>query len=346
MYIINMYMKEVNINNLFLYWLTALLLLVFSIIIIGGLTRLTNSGLSIIEWELFKGILPPLSEKSWQIYFDKYKTIPQYKLLNFNMSLEEFKTIFYWEYFHRILARFIGLFFLVPLIFFYFSKKINYSYLKVCLKIFFLIILQGVVGWYMVKSGLVNDVTVSHYRLSIHLIIAIIIFSSIFWLLKNFYHKKNKSFFCFSKKYLPYQFLIIIIFLQIAMGAFVSGLDAGMIYQTWPMMGNSFFPNDILFNDLKNLFKFNNHSLVQLYHRILAYLIVLYVFFISINIFKNKKEYLYKPLTYLLLALILQVFLGIVTLTSGLNIYLASAHQIVGVLLVFSAINLYYLITN
>ena len=341
-----MNLNEKKINKLFIKWLYCSFTIVFLIIIVGGLTRLTNSGLSITEWELFEGILPPLNSKSWEAYFDLYKQIPQYKLLNFNMNLSEFKVIFYWEYVHRMLARLIGLFFLIPLIYFYLTKQIKKEYIYICILIFFFILFQGVIGWYMVKSGLVNDVTVSHYRLSIHLIIAIIIFSSIFWLLKNFYHKKNKSFFCFSKKYLPYQFLIIIIFLQIAMGAFVSGLDAGMIYQTWPMMGNSFFPNDILFNDLKNLFKFNNHSLVQLYHRILAYLIVLYVFFISINIFKNKKEYLYRPLTYLLLTLILQVFLGIVTLTSGLNIFLASAHQIVGVLLVFSAINLYYLITN
>ncbi len=339
-----MNMKVVQINNLFFYWLAISLLLVFSIIIVGGLTRLTNSGLSIIEWELFKGILPPLSEKSWQIYFEKYQTIPQYKLLNYNMSIEEFKIIFYWEYFHRVLARFIGLFFLIPLIYFYFSKKIRKEYLKICLQIFFLIVFQGIVGWFMVKSGLVHDVTVSHYRLSIHLTVAIIIFSSILWLLKNFYYKKNKIFFNFSREYLPYQFLLVIIFCQIVMGAFVSGLDAGMIYQTWPMMGNSFLPNDIYFNDFKKLFDFNNHSLVQLYHRILAYLIILYVLFISIKIFKNKEKNLYEPLIYLLLILTTQVILGIFTLTSGLNIYLASAHQITGVLLVFSAINLYYFI--
>ena len=111
------------INNLFLYWLTSSLIIVFFIIIVGGLTRLTNSGLSIIEWELFKGILPPLNKSSWEIYFMQYKTIPQYKLLNFNMSLDEFKVIFYWEYFHRILARLIGLFFLIPLVYFYFTKK-------------------------------------------------------------------------------------------------------------------------------------------------------------------------------------------------------------------------------
>ena len=198
-----MYLNEKTINRLFTYWLIISLILVFSIIIVGGLTRLTDSGLSITEWELFKGILPPLNENSWQIYFDQYKQIPQYKLLNFNMSLDEFKVIFYWEYFHRILARSIGLFFLIPLIYFYLSKKINKSYMQICYFIFALIILQGIIGWYMVKSGLIYEITVSHYRLSIHLITAIFIISTIYWLLLNVTSNKKKVFFKLTTKNLP-----------------------------------------------------------------------------------------------------------------------------------------------
>ena len=174
-----MYSKERKINEFFLYWLFASLILVFLIIIVGGLTRLTDSGLSITEWELFKGLLPPLSVNSWNEYFDEYKKIPQYKLLNSNMTIDEFKVIFYWEYFHRMLARLIGLFFLVPLIYFYFSKKIRNEYINICFLIFFLIMLQGVIGWFMVESGLVNVTSVSHYRVSIHLSTAIIIISSL-----------------------------------------------------------------------------------------------------------------------------------------------------------------------
>ena len=139
-----MFENDKKINDLFLYWLFSSLVLVFFIIIIGGLTRLTNSGLSITEWELFSGILPPLNNNSWLIYFNQYKEIPQYKLINPNMKLDDFKFIFYWEYFHRMIARFIGLFFLIPLIYFYFSKKINIIYLKICYLIFFLIVLQGI----------------------------------------------------------------------------------------------------------------------------------------------------------------------------------------------------------
>jgi len=335
--------KELKINLFFKYWLIISLLLVFLIIIVGGFTRLTDSGLSIIEWELFTGILPPLSNEEWQLYFKKYQTIPQYKILNYTMSLNEFKTIYYWEYFHRLLARLIGLFILIPLIFFYLSNVIKKEYLKVSYLIFILIAFQGFIGWYMVKSGLVSDVTVSHYRLSIHLTIAFIIISVIFWLLKNVINNQKKKFFIFSKDYFPYQILIILIFLQIIMGAFVSGLNAGLIYQTWPMMEKSYFPDDVILYTYMNLLDFNNHSLVQFYHRNLAYFIVVYVISLAFIIYKKKKKKLYNALMLLLFVILIQIFLGIITLLSGVNMYLASAHQITGVLLIFSTINLYYL---
>ena len=341
-----MYLNEKKINRLFLFWLSISLILVFFIIIVGGLTRLTNSGLSITEWELFKGIFPPFSNSSWEIYFDQYKKIPQYKLLNFNMSLEEFKVIFYWEYFHRILARIIGLFFLIPLIYFYISKKIKKNYLKVSYFIFLLIILQGIIGWFMVKSGLVNNITVSHYRLSVHLSTAFLIIASIYWLILNITFKNEKVFFKFSFQNIPFIFLILLIFIQIILGAFVSGLDAGKIYQTWPLMGKSYYPNDLNIFNYQNLIEFNNHSLVQFYHRNMAYLIILYILFLSIFIYKKKILNLYKPLKFLLFFLFLQAILGIFTLLSGLNIYLASAHQITSVFLVLSALNLYYFRTK
>ena len=337
-----MHSKEVKINNFFFYWLITSLILIFLIIIIGGLTRLTNSGLSIIEWELFKGILPPLDRETWNIYFEKYKSIPQYKLLNFDMKIDEFKTIFYWEYIHRLLARLIGLFFFLPLVFFYVSKIINKKYLKTCLYVFLLIIFQGFIGWFMVKSGLVNNVTVSHYRLALHLSLAIVIISIIFWLLINIKKNKKKIFFIFAKEYLIFQILLVIIFLQIILGAFVSGLDAGMIYQTWPLMGKFYFPDDIILTNFNDFINFNNHSLMQFYHRNLAYIIAFYVIFLTIFIYFKKIKHLYIPLFYLISILILQIFLGILTLISGLNIYLASAHQISSVLLIFSALNLYF----
>ena len=338
-----MHLSEKKINKLFLYWIFISLILVFFIIIVGGLTRLTNSGLSITEWELIKGILPPLNNASWQYYFEAYKKIPQYKILNYDMDLDQFKVIFYWEYFHRILGRIIGLFFLIPLIYFFLSKKIKKSDMKICFIILTLIIFQGIIGWYMVISGLSNDVTVSHYRLSIHLTNAILIISMLFWLIRNISSKENKIFFTFSKNNLPFLILILLILLQIIIGAFVSGLDAGKIYQTWPLMGNTYIPDDFLYKKFNSYLELDNHSLVQFYHRNLAYFIIFYVLVLSFYIFNNKILNLYKPLKILLFFLFLQVFLGIYTLISGLNIFLASSHQITSVLLVFSALNLYFL---
>jgi cytochrome c oxidase assembly protein subunit 15 len=259
------------------------------------------------------------------------------------MSLTEFKIIFYWEYFHRIIARVLGIFFFIPLLYFYFSKSIKAEYMNVCYLIFSLIVLQGTIGWYMVKSGLINDVTVSHYRLSIHLTAAVLIISSIFWLLKNIKLSTNKKFFKISNKNTLFQILIFLIFIQIIMGAFVSGLDAGQIYQTWPKMGFKFFPDDIILNNSFDLFNFNNHSLVQFYHRTLAYIIIIYTLFLAAYIFKNKISDLYKPFKIMIFFIFIQITLGIYTLISGLNIYLASAHQISSILLVFSALNLYYI---
>ena len=331
-----------KLNKFFVYWLISSLILIFFTLIIGGLTRLTNSGLSITEWELLKGIFPPLTQNTWEVYFQLYKEIPQYKLLNYNMSLNEFKIIFFWEYLHRIIARIIGLFFLIPLLFFHFTKKINQKYLYTCNIIFMLILLQGLIGWYMVKSGLVNNITVSHFRLSLHLITAFIIISIIFWTILNIKNKKFKFFFNITKKNVPFLILISLIFLQVIFGAFVSGLDAGQIYQTWPYMNNTYFPEDTSIKKFVDYLDFNNPSLVQFYHRNLAYLITIYVLILSYYIYKNKIFNSYKPLSLLILIIILQIILGVLTLLSGLNIYLASAHQICSVLLVFSAINLYY----
>ena len=337
-----MHSHDKKVSNLFSYWLIGTLVLVFTTIIIGGLTRLTDSGLSITEWELFKGILPPLSNESWNNYFNLYKEIPQYKILNSSMSLQEFKVIFYWEYFHRVLGRVIGIFFLLPLIYFHIKQKIHKNFFLPCYTILFLIIIQGIVGWYMVKSGLVNDVTVSHYRLSLHLTIAIIIISIIFWLLLNLKNKTNLKFFLVTKSNAPFLLLILFIYFQIILGAFVSGLDAGKIYQTWPLMGYTYLPNDLIFTDLKNLIDFENHSLIQFYHRNLAYFLTLYILALAFFVFRFGIIKLYKSIFLILFFLLIQITLGIFTLTSGLNIYLASGHQITSVLLVFTAINLYY----
>ena len=331
-----------KIYKLFYIWLIFSFWMVFIMIAVGGLTRLTDSGLSITEWELFTGILPPLNNDAWEKYFSLYKEIPQYQLINNDMNIDEFKIIFYWEYFHRILGRLIGIFFLFPLIYFHFIGKINNKHISTCYLILLLIILQGVVGWYMVKSGLVNNITVSHYRLSLHLSIAFLIISMIFWMILNIQNNTFKKFLKYKKDNFFFNFLVFVIFVQIILGAFVSGLDAGKIYQTWPLMNQSYFPNDVVINSIKDYFNFNNHSLIQFYHRNIAYLITFFIFIIGFFIFKNDIKKLIKPFYFLSIILFLQIFLGVATLISGLNIYLASSHQICSLLLMLSAINLYY----
>ena len=335
-----------KIYKLFYYWLLLSFLMVFMIIIVGGLTRLTNSGLSITEWELFAGILPPLNEDTWNKYFSLYKEIPQYQLIYNNMTLEEFKIIFYWEYFHRVLGRLLGLFFLIPFIYFYFIKRINKTYLSNCFLILLLIILQGIIGWYMVKSGLINNVSVSHYRLSLHLTVAFIIISAIFWNLLNVKKNTISNFFINKKNNYFFYLLIVLIFLQIILGAFVSGLDAGRIYQTWPLMNYTYFPNDIDIKTIKDFFNFNDHGLIQFYHRNIAYLILIYILIIGFFIYKKKIDKLFKPFYFVFSFLCLQIVLGIATLINDINIYLALAHQICSLFLILSVINLYYKYIN
>ena len=330
------------INNVIFYWLNSGLALIFLMIIVGGLTRLTNSGLSITEWELFKGVFPPFNETGWNNYFQLYKQIPQYYILYPNMTLDEFKIIFYWEYAHRVLGRLIGLFFLIPIIYFQFIKKISFSELKPYYLILFLIILQGGLGWYMVKSGLVNDVTVSHYRLSLHLGLAIIIISIIFWQIMMLRENKEKIFFNTNKEKIPFIILFFLIFIQIIFGAFVSGLDAGKIYQTWPLMGYNYFPDDSIIRNVNDLINFENHSLVQFYHRNLAYLVTIYICFISYLVLKKKDKKLNKIIFFFIIVLLTQILLGILTLLTNLHIVLASAHQISSVILILTALRLYY----
>ena len=333
-----MEIKKTNHHQLVSVWLLSMIILVFLMIVVGGLTRLTDSGLSITEWELFKGILPPLSKETWTLYFNLYKEIPQFKYLNPSMTIEEFKVIFYWEYFHRLLGRIIGLMFLIPLIYISFKKIVEKKVLNIFYFIFFLILFQGLLGWYMVESGLTENTTVSHYRLSLHLFFAFIIISLLYWNYLNFKFLVNKSF--FNLKNILTKLLFLLILFQIIIGAFVSGLDAGMIYQTWPKMNHSYFPDDINIFEF-NLFNFfDNQSFVQFLHRSVAYLIIGFAIYIGFKMLINKQEEYYKNYFIVFFILLIQVLLGIFTLISGLNLFLASLHQITSVILVFSVLKL------
>ena len=336
-----MYTLNPKINNQLSIWLILMFWIISIMIIVGGLTRLTDSGLSITEWQLFSGLLPPLNQNDWISYFNLYKEIPEFKLQNYDMNMKEFKVIFWWEWAHRFLGRLIGILYLIPLIYFSFKIKI-YQLLDLYL-IFFLICFQGFIGWYMVSSGLVDRIDVSHFRLSIHLLIAFLILSLIFW---N-YLKIKKNIIIINKinPIIPFLFLILI-FTQIAIGAFVSGMDAGKIYNSWPFMGNSYFPDD---NNLENLFKlsaFSDPSLVQFMHRNLAYIIGIFYLWIFYKVYKNRMFELYKAINTLGFFIITQIILGVLTIVYGAQIYIASMHQISSIFLVSSCIYFFYINTK
>jgi heme a synthase len=331
--------KNEKYYNLFSFWLLGLISLVVIIIIVGGLTRLTDSGLSITKWELLKGILPPLTSEKWEQYFLEYKAIPQYIYLYPNMSLVEFKFIFFWEYFHRILGRVIGLFFFIPFIFFIFKGLIDRYLKQRLIMISVLILFQGFIGWYMVESGLSDNLSVSHYRLSIHLLIAFIILSSLIWIFMNHHFKMNKKFFQIKSSYVFIKVLLFLIFLQIVIGAFVSGLDAGKIYQTWPLMNGTYFPSD---NFINNLFNLNDPSFVQFSHRNIAYIIFVLSVYCGFFIYKNRITNLYNSYLIYIIFIGLQILLGIFVLYSNVNIYFASLHQISSIFLIVSSLNLYF----
>ena len=324
------------------YWLLLITFLVALMIFVGGLTRLTDSGLSITRWDLISGILPPLSLNDWEKAFSLYKQIPEYKLINLSMTLEQFKTIYWWEYIHRLLGRFVGLFYLIPLLYFTFKKAIKKNSLISLYLILFLIFIQGFIGWYMVKSGLTERTDVSHYRLSLHLTLAFVIFILLLW---NYFKYKNQKIFIRNRK-LPSYLLIFFTFcilVQISIGAFVSGLDAGQIYQSWPLMNHGYFPDDSSPKDLFSMKAFDTPSIVQFVHRNVAYFIILLFSFIAIIIFRNKDFiYLRSAVLLVFIFLFLQTLLGILTVLSGAQIVLASMHQIGSIFLISTSLILVF----
>ncbi len=333
-----MYIENNIVKKQISVWLILMFSLISLMIIVGGLTRLTDSGLSITKWELFSGILPPINENQWIDYFNAYKLIPEFKIQNSLMTMSEFKIIFWWEWVHRFLARLVGIVFLLPLL--YFTFKLSIKKLLNLYFIFALICFQGFLGWYMVESGLIDRIDVSHFRLSLHLVVAFVILSLILWnfLKLNIINKDQIK----LKFIFPLIFLTLI-FLQIIIGAFVSGMDAGLVYNSWPLMGNTYFPNDSKFSNLFNISVFSDASLVQFLHRNLAYLIIIFYIIILLKIYKKKLNNSFFAINMLGIFLFLQVILGILTLLSSAHIILASMHQISSIFLVSASVYLLYL---
>jgi cytochrome c oxidase assembly protein subunit 15 len=299
--------------------------LVALMVIVGGATRLTDSGLSITEWKPITGAIPPLSAGDWQAEFEKYRQIPEYQQVNRGMSLAEFKTIYWWEWGHRFLGRFVGLVFLIPFLVLVATGHIRKAMMPRLIALFVLGGLQGAIGWWMVKSGLVERTDVSQYRLAVHLTMACIIFAALIW-----------TIFSLSERAGPREpagvrrgagFVLVLIFIQIALGALVAGLDAGLTYNSWPLMDGDFIPSGLLMIEPWWLNLTENITTVQFDHRMVAYLLAVAGLAHAWQLWGHGQDGARRRAAALAIAIIVQILIGIATLVHVVPLSLGILHQ-------------------
>ena len=322
-----------------LFWLRLSLVILVLMVVLGGITRLTQSGLSIPYWKPITGILPPTDIISWQNEFNEYKKYPEYIKQNYNMSIEEYKIIYYWEYFHRMIGRMIGLLFFFPFIYFYYKNYLDKNLVKKLLFLLFLGMLQGFMGWYMVKSGLVENPQISHYRLSAHLFLAFIIIAYIYKVeISLKYFKQNKiNKFQFFNKFI--NIIIVVFFIQIIYGAFTAGLKAGKLWNTFPLIEGKLIPDNLFSIEPLYLNLFEHKKMVQFIHRCNGILLMLLIYVFSFKV-QNSKLVLNNKSRALIALVSCQVFLGVITLISKSSIVLSSFHQVLAIFLLLQLINI------
>lgn len=321
------FMIEKKASPVFLWWLGIVCIMVFIVMVLGAATRLTDSGLSITEWRPITGLFPPFTIEEWQRVFDLYRQTDEYQQVKLGITIEDFKIIFWWEYIHRLWGRMIGLALIIPFFVFMIWKILPKNFIMHGFALIILVMGQGVLGWWMVKSGLVDRVDVSQYRLAAHLGIAVIIYGYLLWLLMEYSNRMPR---CFS----PYRLaagIMGLVYLTLIAGAFVSGQHAGLVYNEWPTMGRGFFPDD--YWRYKNFFKnaFDHPVAAQFHHRILAY----GVFFSALWGWYRLRGYknLARPMRYLFFAVLVQLCLGVTLLWFYVPLLLALAHHITGLVL-------------
>lgn len=308
-------------------WLYLLALLVLLMVLVGGATRLTDSGLSITQWKPISGTIPPLSLQDWNAEFDAYRQIPEYQQVNKGMSLEEFKGIFWWEWGHRFLGRVIGLVFLFPFLVFLFQRRLDWKLAPALAVLFIMGGFQGFLGWWMVSSGLVERVDVSQYRLAAHLSAACILFVSLIWVARRL---RPVQVIWVQK---GWRSLIVgfglLVFVQIIAGAFVAGLDAGFSHNTWPLMDGKFIPTGLAMHEPVWMNSFENIITVQFNHRMVAYLIFAFAVGLTWHAWsKTQFDGVHGWMIIIAGLTLLQVVLGILTLIYVVPIHLALAHQV------------------
>ncbi|GAA4976668.1 COX15/CtaA family protein [Algibacter aquimarinus] len=298
-------------------------------VVVGGITRLTHSGLSISNYKLISGTIPPMNEVEWEAAFDLYKQYPEYQKLNNQFTLQDFKDIYFWEWIHRVIGRFIGLVFLIPFIFFLATKQLSKSTTKKAIILLCMGAFQGFLGWYMVKSGLVDNPDVSHYRLAGHLTTAFLTFAYTFWVALDLIYPNKKQINIRFRHFIRFGLIILVI--QIIYGAFVAGLDAGFIHNHWPLMSEGQFMHDTVLIEQQPVYKnfIEGKSGVQFVHRILAYIVVLFIILIwrkskKLNLTKLQS----KGINALLFFVGFQFLLGVFTILLQVPVWLGVLHQV------------------
>ncbi|WP_418263442.1 COX15/CtaA family protein [Flavobacterium faecale] len=318
-------------NKSVIYWLLTGCFLLFLMVTVGGITRLTNSGLSMTDWHLVTDTFPPLTEEKWNAAFEEYKKFPEYQKINIHndFQLADYKFIYFWEWFHRFIGRIIGLVFIVPFVYFLIKKQLDRATIKKCFVLLFMGGFQGFLGWFMVKSGLIDNPDVSHFRLSLHLTFAFITFAYTLWVALDLIYPHRKPAEEGLQKIARYALAFLL--LQIIYGGFVAGLNAGLIHNHWPLMSDGQFIHDSVFIEQKTLLLnlTEGKSGVQFVHRILAYVVVALIAWLFI---KSKKNLLLqeqkKGINGLLFLVLVQFALGVFTLLLSVPLWLGLAHQI------------------
>ena len=315
-------------NKQIVLWLFGGCFLVFAMVVVGGITRLTHSGLSITEWNVLMGSIPPLNERDWQIAFEKYRQFPEFQKVNFDMGLSEFKSIFWWEFMHRLIGRLIGIVFIVPFLYFLLKGKLSRPLAWKLAGVFVLGGFQGFLGWFMVASGLVDNPHVSHYRLAAHLITAFLTFAYILWLALDILYPAKGGANTPQRIGRLSSLILITVIVQIIYGAFVAGLKAGLIYNTFPKMGDSWIPDAVTAMEpgWKNVLE--NMAGVQFVHRCIAWLLVILV---SILVYVSRKDKLSgtqkNGVNLLAGMLVVQFTLGVLTVMNAVPLLLGALHQ-------------------
>ena len=321
-------------------WLIAVAVLVFAMIVVGGATRLTDSGLSITEWQPILGAIPPFSEAAWQEAFDQYKAIPEYAIVNAGMALSDFKFIYWWEWAHRFLGRFIGVAFALPFAWFWLTGKLRPGFAWKCLGVFVLGGLQGFIGWYMVMSGLADRIDVSQYRLALHLLTALAILALLIWLLADLAPRSDQirlDTVTHAQRRMA-AVLLALVFVQSGLGALVAGLKAGLTYNTWPLMDGKLIPSGLGILTPWYLNFFENVTTVQFDHRVVAYVLVALACWHLVSLERTADdERLVRSAGLLAAALVAQMGIGIWTLLSNVALPLGLAHQAGAAIVVVAA---------